>query len=250
MTKNNVRQHLANVKQIMFLALCLASVPAFSSSVTLSFSPGGQLNLPISNTNPNMIIVPGDRVVSISSASGMLTDKKNTKAGAVFFSSPSEKPFTFFVETELGQLFSVNAAPRKGDGRSYRLFPDTQTARPIAKAWESAQPYESMLVSLNRSLMQGVIPEGYGPSTIDKEATLSAAGLHATPDAAWAGNALRVVRYKLANPLSIPVPLREQDFWKPGTRAVMVNPRYNRLIGGATTYLYVTRSQEVSDGQH
>ena len=126
MTKNNVRQHLANVKQIMFLALCLASVPAFASSVTLSFSPGGQLNLPISNTNPNMIIVPGDRVVSISSASGMLTDKKNTKAGAVFFSSPSEKPFTFFVETELGQLFSVNAAPRKGDGRSYRLFPDTQ----------------------------------------------------------------------------------------------------------------------------
>ncbi|WP_438403871.1 TraK domain-containing protein, partial [Aeromonas veronii] len=163
-----------------------------ASAVTLTLTPGDQLNLAISNTNPNMIVGPGDRVGNISSAAGMLADKKNTKAGAVFFSSPSDnsKPFTFFVETELGQVFSVNAAPRKGEGRSYRLMPATQTARPLAKAWESALPYESMLIDLNRALMQGVMPEGYGPATIDKELPLSASGLYATPDAAWVGNAL------------------------------------------------------------
>ena len=72
--------------------------------------------------------------MNISSAAGMLTDKKNTKAGAVFFSSnDNSKPFTFFVETELGQVFSVNAAPRR-EGRSYRLMPATQTARPLRQS--------------------------------------------------------------------------------------------------------------------
>ena len=59
------------------------------------------------------------------------------------------------------------------------------------------------------------MPEGYGPATIDKELPLSASGLYATPDAAWVGNALRVVRCKLANPLSVPVALRERDFGNP-----------------------------------
>lgn len=251
MTNSKAWRSRASITPMVCLTLSLAAAHVQASAVTLKFAPGDQLNLAISNTNPNMIIVPGDRVVNISSAAGMLTDKKNTKAGAVFFSSPSDnsKPFTFFVETELGQVFSVNAAPRNGEGRSYRLLPETQTARPLAKAWESAQPYESMLINLNRSLMQGVMPDGYGPATIDKELPLSASGLYATPDAAWVGNSLRVVRYKLTNPLSIPVALREQDFWQPGTRAVMVNPRYNRLIGGASTYLFVTRTQEHADGQ-
>ncbi|ELI6446605.1 type-F conjugative transfer system secretin TraK, partial [Aeromonas salmonicida subsp. salmonicida] len=110
---------------------------------------------------------------------------------------------------------------------------------------ETAQPYESMLVALNRAL-----PEGYGPASIDKEAPFTRAGLQATPDSAWDGNALHIVRYRLTNPLSVPVVLREPDFWMPGTRAIMVHPRYQRLIAGASTWLYVIRTQEHTDGQH
>jgi conjugal transfer pilus assembly protein TraK len=56
--------------------------------------------------------------VNISSAAGMLTDKKNTKGrrGVLLFPTTTASPFTFFVETELGQVFSVNAAPRSGKG--------------------------------------------------------------------------------------------------------------------------------------
>ncbi|ARW85422.1 conjugal transfer protein TraK (plasmid) [Aeromonas salmonicida] len=227
---------------------CCLSFPVVASpAVTLTFPPGGQLNLLISNSNPNLITIPGDRIISISSASGMLADKKNTKSGAVFFSSLTDKPFTFFVETELGQVLSVNATPRKGEGRTYRLFAEKSSPRPVAKAWETGQPYESMLVSLNSSLMRGILPDGYGPAPLDKEPNINASGLMATPKSAWTGNSLHVVRYQLVNPLSIPVPLREQDFWKPGTRAVMVHPKYNRLIPGASTFLYVTRTEEASD---
>lgn len=248
MTSNNP---VCPLLGLMRLALCLAAFPAWASpALTLTFPPGGQLNVIISNSNPNMIVVPGDHILSISSSAGKLTDKKNTQSGAVFFSSTSDTPFSFFVETKLGQVFSVNATPRKGEGRSYRLYAEKPSPRPRAQAWETAQPYESMLVALNRSLMQGILPEGYGPAAIDDEPNLIKAGLRATPESAWTGHSLRIVRYRLVNPLSGPVALREQDFWQPGTRAVMVNPKYNRLIAGASTYLYVTRTQEMTDGQH
>lgn len=219
------------------------------ASFTNTFSPGGQLNLIISANNPNMIAVPGDRVTSMSSAAGTLTDKKNTKAGAVIFSSVSDKPFTFYIETELGQMFSVNATPRKGEGRSYRLLAEKPSLRPKAKVWETAQPYESMLVSLNRALLQGVIPEGYGPAVVGKS-PLTASGLQAMPIAAWSGNSLRVEHYRLVNQLAIPVDLREQDFWRSGTRSVMFSPKTDRLIAGASTSLYVIQTQEVSDGKY
>lgn len=249
MTKNDRAPIIAATP--LHLLLCLVSLPALAApAVTLTFTPGEQLALPISNSNPNVLQVPGDPIINISSASGMLTDKKATKSGAVVFSSTSDKPFTLFVETRLGQLFSVHAAPRKGEGRSYRLLAEKPVARPQAKAWETAQPYESMLAALNRSVLQGTLPEGYGPAPINKEATITVSGLHATPEVAWTGNALRIVRYRLVNRTVLPVALREQDFWQPGIRAVMVNPKYNRLTPGASTYLYVTRNQELADGKH
>lgn len=134
MTNSKAWRSRASITPMVCLTLSLAAAHVQASAVTLKFAPGDQLNLAISNTNPNMIIVPGDRVVNISSAAGMLTDKKNTKAGAVFFSSPSDnsKPFTFFVETELGQVFSVNAAPPQWGGTqlsSAARDPDCQTTR-------------------------------------------------------------------------------------------------------------------------
>lgn len=229
----------------------LASLPVLAlPAVAITFSPGEQLSLPISNTNPNMVVVPGDRITSISSATGMLTDKRNTQHGAVFFSSLSDKPFTLFVETELGQLLSINAAPVKGPGRTYRLFAKSPAPRPKAKSWETGQPYEAMLASLNRAVLQGAAPEGYGPAPVDNERPLAFAGLQATPESAWVGDTLHVVCYRLHNPLSVPVDLREQDAWYPGTRAVMFYPKYNRLLAGASTTLYVTRTLERTDGQH
>lgn len=242
---------MTNNNATLGVLLWLASLPAMAiPALTLTFSPGEQLNLPISNTNPNMVMVPGDRIVSISATTGMLTDKKNTQHGAVFFSSVSDKPFTLFLETELGQLLSINAAPVKGVGRSYRLFASAQPPRPVAQSWETGQPYESMLAALNRTLLQGALPEGYGPAPIDQERPLTVAGLRATPDAAWAGDALHIVRYRLQNPLLVSVDVREQDFWQPGTRAVMVYPKYTRLIAGASTTLFITRTRERTDDQH
>jgi conjugal transfer pilus assembly protein TraK len=227
-----------------------APTQAATAPVSLSFPPNGQFQLPVSNTNPNLIVIPGDRIIGISSAMGKLTDKRNTRDGAVLFSSTSDKPFTLFIETEHGQVVSVQAIPRAGEGRSYRLLNAEPVARPAAKTWETSQPYESLLVELNKAILKDRMPEGYAPASTESDRLSAPAGLLATAEDAWTGNALRVVRYRVQNTFAYAVALKEQDFWRPGVRAVMFTPSTHSLQPGTSVTVYITRAQEVSDGQH
>lgn len=235
------------------IALCIlfsGSVGAVTEPYTLMFPPNGQFQLSVSNTNPNLVVIPGDRVVAINSSAGTLTDKRNTKDGAVLFSSSSEKPFTVFIETEQGQVFSIHANPQKGEGRSYRLLGSKPLPRAGAKAWETSQPYESLLVELNKAALQGHMPESYAPADLNNERMLAPAGLSMRAEEAWTGNALRIVRYSVQNPNSYAVSLKEQDFWYQGVRAVMFNLRTNTVLPGALMSVYVTQGLEVNSGEH
>lgn len=246
MQRNNHRLILIIAISVLFSA----SASAVNEPKTLVFPPNGQFQLTISTSNPNLVVVPGDRVIAINSAAGKLTDKRNTKDGAVLFSSNSEKPFTIFIETEHGQVFSIQANPHKGEGRSYRLLSSTPSPRPAAKVWETSQPYESLLVELNKAALQGKIPESYAPADISSEKISAPAGLSMLAEEAWAGNSLKIVRYRVQNQLGYSISLREQDFWREGVRAVMFNLRTTTLLPGSSISVYVTKGLEVNNGKH
>ncbi|SQD10955.1 conjugal transfer protein TraK [Citrobacter freundii] len=80
----------------------------------------------------------------------------------MLFTSVATRTFTIFVETALGQTFSVVATPVKGEGRVYRLMSAEPPSRPETRKWETAQAYEKLLISLNRAVLTGDIPDGYG----------------------------------------------------------------------------------------
>ncbi|AUQ43897.1 type-F conjugative transfer system secretin TraK [Yersinia ruckeri] len=246
MKKNNPRLIGIFVLGVLFSG----AADAVIEPQTFSFPANGQFQLAISNTNPNLIVIPGDRVVVINSAAGTLTDKHSTKDGGVLFSSNSEKPFTVFIETEHGQVFSIQATPRKGEGRSYRLLASKPLPRPMARVWETSQPYESLLVELNKAVLQGLIPESYAPTDISNDRLSAPAGLSMRAEEAWVGNALRIVRYRVQNPHSYAVSLKEQDFWRQGVRAVMLGLRTNTLLPGASISIYITQGLEVNSGEH
>jgi conjugal transfer pilus assembly protein TraK len=107
------------------------------------------------------------------------------------------------VETERGLNFSIRAVPRAGSGRTIQLVSELSGTPGPAKAWEESNPYESLLVSLNRAVRQGV-PGEYQAVPV----TRNAAG------AGWSarhcresldGHHLKVVRYSLDNVSLSPV---------------------------------------------
>jgi len=245
-----MRKYNLHLSVLLCCALISGTGVAATAPISLTFPPNGQLKLAISNTNPNLIVIPGDRIVAVDSTPGKLTDKRNTRDGAVLFSSTSDKPFTFFIETEHGQVVSVQATPRAGEGRSYRLLNAEPVARPAAKAWETSQPYESLLVELNKAVLQNRMPEGYALADFQNDRTSGPPSLPLPADAAWTGNALRLVRYRVSNSSDYSVTLKEQDFWRKGVRAVMFSPPSVSLLPGTSLSVFIIRTQEVGDGQH
>ncbi|EIK6982764.1 type-F conjugative transfer system secretin TraK [Salmonella enterica subsp. enterica serovar Amager] len=211
------------------------------SPATISLPQGGQLRLSISNTDPNMIFIPGDKVTAITAPGGMLADKRLTTAGGVLFASVATRTFTIFVETALGQTFSVVATPVKGEGRVYRLMSAEPPSRPETRKWETAQAYEKLLISLNRAVLTGDIPDGYGEVKPLSDGIRLPGGFSVTPLKAWAGDQLRADRYELRNANTWGVALREPDFWKPGVRAVMFDNNAQTLMGGGRMTVTVIR---------
>lgn len=108
----------------LFLSGCLFfSLPAISATLSGTLAPtvvplanGGQANIAVSNTDPNLFTVPGDRITAINSLDGGLTNQEQTDSGGAILATVSKKPFTFIVETERGLNFSIRAVPRAGWG--------------------------------------------------------------------------------------------------------------------------------------
>lgn len=95
----------------LFSGLVMASGSGTLAPVVVSLANGGQANIAVSNTDPNLFTVPGDRITAVSGLDGMLTNSEQTGTGGVVVATVSKKPFTFILETERGLNFSVRAVP-------------------------------------------------------------------------------------------------------------------------------------------
>ncbi|HAT3652163.1 TPA: type-F conjugative transfer system secretin TraK, partial [Raoultella ornithinolytica] len=92
----------------LFISGCLFFMaPAMSVTMSGTLAPtvvplanGGQANIAVSNTDPNLFTVPGDRIIAINSLDGGLTNQEQTDSGGAILATVSKKPFTFIVETE------------------------------------------------------------------------------------------------------------------------------------------------------
>ncbi|MDH8222525.1 type-F conjugative transfer system secretin TraK, partial [Klebsiella pneumoniae] len=76
--------------------------------------------------------------------------------------------------------FSIRAVPRAGSGRTIQLVSELAGTPGPAKAWEESNPYESLLVSLNRAVRQGSVPDEYQSVPVTSEVLQVPAGLRAT----------------------------------------------------------------------
>lgn len=223
---------------------------AIVEPVVISLPNGGQANVGLSNTDPNLFTVPGDRIVAINSLDGALTQQQNTENGGVVVSTMSKKPFTFIIETERGQNFSIRAVPREGAGRTLQIVGDLMGTRGPAASWEQGQPYESMLVALNKGVLEGRLPEGYGIIPVTDETLTVPYGLRAVAEKVWIGSRLKVICFTVSNPGLSSIWINEHDFWQQGTRAVLFDSPTRQLMGGGRMKVYLTRSEGGANGQH
>ncbi|MEZ2578085.1 type-F conjugative transfer system secretin TraK [Buttiauxella ferragutiae] len=244
-----------NSRQALSALLLLVSgqslaAPAALSATVVPLANGGQASITVSNTDPNLFTVAGDRVTALTSLDGELTRQEQTASGGVIVSTLNKKPFTFILETERGLNFSVQAVPRAGVGRTVRLVSELSGTGEAARAWEESSPYEGTLVSLSQHLLGGKLPEGWQAIPVTSETLAAPAGLSARAELVWVGNHLKVVRYRITNASGGTRNLAESDFWQHGVRGVMFAESARQLIGGGALQVFIISNGGATDGQY
>lgn len=240
---------------LLICAGLLFSVPGFSDPaaqlpVRIPVSADSQVKVSFSNTQPNMLIVPGDRIVAVDSASGMFLNEEQKGRtgmanGGVVLMTAQTKPFTFYLRTAGGLTLSVVAVPQKRDGRILQFISDRPAVSKPAERWERSLAYPETLIAIQKGVLNGTLPDSFvsAPVTALPPLTLPY-GLSVQPEAMWNGGQLRVYRVTLRNTGTSEEGIPERLFRASGIRAVMIHPFVVTLKPGATAQVWLTVSQE------
>lgn len=219
-------------------------------------SPDSQIKVSFSNSEPNMLVVPGDRIVAIDSAQGMFINGNQKGAtgvanGGVVLMTAQTKPFTFYVRTAGGLTVSVVAVPQKRDGRVLQLISNQPAQSAVAKRWERASPYPRVLVEIHKALLNQEIPNGFilAPVTALPSFQLPSA-YRVTANKMWNGGELRVYQLDVMNTSSVSQPLSERLFNQHAVRSVVIYPYSDTVLAGATATVWLTVSNEVENGKY
>lgn len=254
MRKNN-RKWLA-----VAVACCCASAlaePVARRPADIPVSPDSQVRVALSNTNPNLLVVPGDRIVAVDSAQGMFINDNRAMGqanGGVQLMTAQTSPFTFYVRTEGGLTISVDGVPQKRDGRVLHFISGRPVRHEAARRWETSLPYVRMLTEIQKAVLAGALPAGFSeaPPVPLPPLTLPA-WLKAEPVTMWNGGALRLYHLSVRNTGSAALGIPEHLFSAAGVRSVMIFPFSTTLMPGAQTSVWMTVSEEKevkTDGQH
>lgn len=228
--------------------------PVAMRPVNIPVSPDSQVRVALSNTNPNLLVVPGDHIIAVDSAQGMFINDNRAMGqanGGVQLMTAQTAPFTFYVRTEGGLTVSVVGVPQKRDGRVLHFISDRPVHHEKARQWEASQPYVRLLTQIQKAVLAGKVPEGFAEAPVAALPPFSLpAWLGVEPLTMWNGGALRLYRLNVRNTGSAVLNMPERLFNAAGVRAVMVFPFSTQLMPGAQTSVWVTVSSEGEDAGH
>lgn len=258
MKRKNRQRRLTGVAALM--GMMLASAQAASTAtqpIKLAVFPDAQVRVGISNREPNMLVVPGDKIVSIDSAQGMLIngDQKGTMGaanGGVILMTTQTQPFTFYVKTAGGLTVSVVAVPEKRDGRVVQLIAQQPARLPDAAKWERSLPYPTLLVALHNALLNGDVPKGFiGAPVVALPTFHLPSSFQVSAEKMWNGGALRAYQLAVKNTGNTPIALSERLFHQQGVRSVVIYPYSASVLPGATARVWLTIDNlGERDGKH
>ncbi|TQO04782.1 UNVERIFIED_ORG: conjugal transfer pilus assembly protein TraK [Citrobacter freundii] len=251
---SNGALRLSVVALLCGLSWSIQAAPSAQASVKVPVSADIQARIALSNTQPNLLVVPGDRIVAVDSAQGTFTNagdygQAGMANGGVVLMTEKTAPFTFYVRTEGGLVVSIIGQPQARDGRVVHLMSDRPVRHKAAAAWERSHDYVALLVDVQRTLMRGELPVGYVASPVAGAPAFSLpAGLAIRAESMWSGDVLRVYRYRVSNRHGAAMALPERLFSAPGVRSVVVSPWADTLLPGASADVWVTVGQEEVKG--
>ncbi|MBX4609840.1 type-F conjugative transfer system secretin TraK [Klebsiella variicola] len=227
--------------------------PVSQPPVDIPVGPDSQVRIAISNTDPNLFVVPGDRIIAVDSVQGMFVNANKAQGhanGGVILMTTQTRPFTFYLRTAGGLTVSVIGLPQKRQGRVLHFISDTPAQNASTRQWERSQPYLHLLTDIQKAVLKGTTPQGFLKAPVVALPRLQlTAGLKVEPVDMWSGGELRLYRLDVRNTDRHVVAFTETLFQAKGVRAVMIFPFKTRLMPDEEASVWMTASNENEDGK-
>lgn len=225
--------------------------PVSLPPVDIPVGPDSQVRIAISNTDPNLFVVPGDRIIAVDSVQGMFVNANKVQGqanGGVVLMTTQTRPFTFYIRTAGGLTVSVIGLPQKRRGRVLHFLSDTPRESESTRQWERSQPYIHLLTDVQKAVLKGKTPQGFLKAPVAAMPRLQlTAELKVEPVDMWSGGELRLYRLDVLNAGRHVLAFTEKLFQAEGVRAVMIFPFKTRLMPDEEASVWVTAASENED---
>lgn len=213
------------IYMIFMSALALTSY----ASSEIGFKENETIKLILSQSNYNRVMIAGDKIKKASVPSEFMTIEYE-KEGSVIFDVLYTKPFTVFIETNLGHRFAVNVESEEGLGKTIMLKPLQTLAKKEQQTPEEPieKPTDNFALTLIQALTQDAAPEGYVLKRDFGSYQPLNKSLRFKVSKRMTGEAYIGERIEVYNHTSLPVILKEEWFSDKETRGVsMAKPIIN-----------------------
>lgn len=233
-------------KQIYPFAFIACLVANTSYGIEISAKPFGSVNATISATEPNIIHVKNDVIVSISAKAGAVIHEEQTTDGSAMFSTTETKPFSVLVETEKGFTFTLNASPSKNANSSSVVIHNladkgSKNDEESSLSYPSTGSYSGLITHILTEIINNRIPDGFVDTwsrKYDVPDSLKSV-LRVKAIDAWVGQNMRVVKLEVTNIANVELELNERYFWTKKVMAIQIDPNVSILRPNSRVFAYV-----------
>jgi conjugal transfer pilus assembly protein TraK len=208
------------------LSFVLISITGLSSALTTqSFRDNSDVNVVLSDSNYNRLVVRGDKITQAHFPEGLL-GVKNEEDGSLYVMLASEKPFTLFLTTESGHHFSATVTSEQALGKTIEFIPQTPaTVRPIVQKSivQQEAPYATAIGALMTNMINNNKPVGFELKNHYGRVIRLQQSLMLTPKRTYQGLELNGEVLELYNGGKLPLDLQEAWFADNNVKAVSLS---------------------------
>ena len=209
-------------------ALCLLLTAASTHALTTqSFRDNTDLNVVLSDSNYNRLVVKGDKITQAHFPDGRMA-LRNEEDGSLYVMLGSHEPFTLFITTESGHHFSATVNAESSLGKTIEFVPQTSASAglSLAKAALQMSPKPPMVDAISHLMMNMVNKEK--PAGFDEKHHYGRVirwqqGLTLTPKITYQGLQLNGEVIELYNAGKLPLDLNESWFADHDVKAVSLS---------------------------
>lgn len=224
-----------------FATFSLAMVALNATALTTqSFRDNTDINLTLSDTNYNRLVVRGDKIARIHFPEGLLvfeikkhkdddSEIEGEKDGSMYVMPASTVPFTLFLTTESGHHFSATVTAESTLGKTIEFVPQTAiaaikpTARPPITSAQAVPPYANAISTLMTHMIAHQKVTGFEVKNHFGRVVRLQQGLVLTPKSTYNGIELNGEIMELYNGSKLPLDIQESWFSDEHVKAVSLS---------------------------